>query len=272
MKNKTAKIIVFALAAALLLTALCGCGSKKPKEGAGMLDGEGSEKKPPAEPQTPAEPRQLSKITDEQAVPAVKNYCYISNPDLKGVADAGEYPVYWYVESGDEDKVVVLYRSYTGALVRYYIDRSSGDTYATEFVPGVTPEEERVEGSFDLRQYLVIAPDGQSGITGMWKTASVGYEHNGTLYPDFHVQFTDSDIVYGHLEDGKFAFDHSDRIKSLEKTEAGGFKVQGETAGGVQYTFLTSESDENVLEYYETWDEKEFPDKYRGGASLSRCE
>lgn len=272
MTNKTVKIIVLALAAALLLTAFCGCGSKKNKEGEGMWDGEGSEQKPPAEPQTPAEPQKLSKITDEQAVPAVKNYCYISNPDLKGVVDAGEYPVYWYVESGDEDGVVVLYRSYTGALVRYYIDRSSGDTYATEFVPGITPEEERVEGSFNLRQYLVIASGAQPVITGMWQTASVGYEHNGAMYPDFHVQFTDSDIVYGHLEDSKFVFDRSDRIAGLEKNEDGGFRVQGETAGGIQYTYLTSESDENVLEYYETWDEKEFPDKYRGGASLSRCE
>ncbi len=34
----------------------------------------------------------------------------------------------------------------------------------------------------------------------------------------------------------------------------------------------TSESDENVLEYYETWNEEEFPDTYSGGASLSRCE
>ena len=47
---------------------------------------------------------------------------------------------------------------------------------------------------------------------------------------------------------------------------------QAEAANGVQYTYQTCESDENILEYYETWKEEEFPDMYRGGASLSRSD
>ena len=35
--------------------------------------------------------------------------------------------------------------------------------------------------------------------------------------------------------------------------------------------YRTAENDPDVLEYYETWNEAEFPDMYRGGASLSRC-
>ena len=47
-------------------------------------------------------------------------------------------------------QIVVLFRSYTGALVRYYIERAMGYTYVTEFVPGVTPEEQRTEESFNI--------------------------------------------------------------------------------------------------------------------------
>lgn len=90
-------------------------------------------------------------ITEEQALSAIKNYCHISNPDLKDIEEAGEYPVYWEVESSDDKQIVVLFRSYTGAEVRYYIDRASGDTYVTEFVQGITSEEERTDESFNVK-------------------------------------------------------------------------------------------------------------------------
>ena len=106
--------------------------------------------------------------------------------------------------------------------------------------------------------------------TGTWQTASMGYLSDGTMSPEFYVRFTDSDILYGHLKDGQFVPDHTDKIVSLAETDKGGLVIQAEAANGVQYTYRTSESDGNVLEYYETWREEEFPDMYRGGASLSR--
>ncbi len=91
-------------------------------------------------------------ITDEKALEAVRNYCIAKNPDLKEAAGSGD--VYWEISSGDEKEAVVLFRSYTAALVRYYIDRATGETYVTEFVPGITPEEERTDESFNVRDYL----------------------------------------------------------------------------------------------------------------------
>jgi hypothetical protein len=93
-------------------------------------------------------------ITDDQAIYAIKNYCHINNPDLADIEKAGEYPVYWEISSSDDKEIVVLFRSYTGAQNRYYIDPLSGDTYVTEFVPGITSEEERTEESFNVRDYL----------------------------------------------------------------------------------------------------------------------
>ena len=95
-----------------------------------------------------------TKLTDEEALAAIRNYCCIANPSLEEIVTDGEYPAYWEIASGDEEEVVVLYRSYTGALVRYYIDRATGDTAVTEFVPGITAEEQPTDENFNARDYL----------------------------------------------------------------------------------------------------------------------
>ncbi len=96
----------------------------------------------------------VRRLSGEQAVSAIRRYCLRSDPDLESIVNAGEYPVYWDVDSSDEHEIVVLFRSYTGAQIRYYIDPVSGDTYVTEFVPGITSAEERTDESLNVRDYL----------------------------------------------------------------------------------------------------------------------
>lgn len=93
-------------------------------------------------------------ITEQQALDAIKNYCFIQNPDLKNMVDSGEYDIYWNVTANDADEIVVLYKSYTAAQMRYYINPVSGETYVTELVPGIIDEEQRTEESFNVRNYL----------------------------------------------------------------------------------------------------------------------
>ncbi len=204
------------------------------------------------------------KLSDEQALAAIRQYCFVSNPDLENIVNAGEYQVYWNTVSSTDSEIVVLFRSYTGAEIRYYIDAVSGETYVTEFVPGITPEEQRTEESFNAKDFLLSIP-------GTWQTASVVSEEDGSAHPEYHVRFTDSEILYGHMKDEAFVVDHTDTISFFEKTAAGGFTIRAEAANGVRYTFRTGESDHDVLEYFETWNEADFPESYRGGASLSRC-
>ena len=104
----------------------------------------------------------------------------------------------------------------------------------------------------------------------LWQTASVTIADDGTMRPEYHVRFTDTDIIYGHWEDGGFVPDHSDTIVLREETAAGGCRIQAEASNGVRYTYQTSESDKDVWEYFETWNEDDFPETYRGGASLVR--
>ncbi|SEH83077.1 hypothetical protein SAMN02910265_02935 [Ruminococcus flavefaciens] len=93
-------------------------------------------------------------ITEKQAFDAIQNYCFIRNPNLKNMVDSGEYNIYWEVHTNDANEIVVLYRSYTAAQTRYYIDPVSGETYVTELVPGIIDEEQRTEESFNIRDYL----------------------------------------------------------------------------------------------------------------------
>ena len=91
-------------------------------------------------------------ITDEQARAAIQNYCCINNPSLKDNEE--ELPTYWEVVSSSETEIVVLFRSYTGAQIRYYVDPTTGETYVTEFVPGITEAEERTDESFNVKDYM----------------------------------------------------------------------------------------------------------------------
>lgn len=93
---------------------------------------------------------------DEQVLDAIRNYCIVANPTLQDIVSADEYLTYWQIASSDENEIVVLFRSYTGAEVRYYTDRATGDTYVTEYVEGITPEEERTDEFFNVRDYLTI--------------------------------------------------------------------------------------------------------------------
>lgn len=108
------------------------------------------------------EGKPVEAVTADQALAAVKNYCHKTNPDLQGIEDAGNYPVYWDIETADDNEIVILYRSYTAAQVRYYIDPATGETYVTEFMPGISTEEERTEEAFNIRDYMVEGEDNES--------------------------------------------------------------------------------------------------------------
>ncbi|MBQ6407133.1 MAG: hypothetical protein IJJ64_03750 [Butyrivibrio sp.] len=124
---------------------------------------------------------------------------------------------------------------------------------------------------FNMERKDMASENQEDVLSGTWQTASVGYEADGEMQPEYYVQFAGLQINYGHMKDGEFIVDHTDDISYLEETEPGKYIVQAESSTGVQYTLKTAESDNDVLEYYETWNEDEFPDAYRGGATLTRC-
>ena len=115
------------LVTVLVVTALllCSCGSK---------DIKGSQ----------------SKITAEMALEGVNKYCHSEydwsiakdNPDIMGV------------EMGEETDSAyqVIFRSYTGAFVNFYVDKTSGTTRMEEYVP--TLDVKNDAGTIELFDYL----------------------------------------------------------------------------------------------------------------------
>ena len=113
--------LLFLLATMLL----CSCGSKSTKESP-------------------------SKITAEMALEGVSNYCHSEydwsiakdNPDIMGV------------EMGEETDSVyqVIFRSYTGAQVNFYVNKESGTTRMEEYVPTLGVKNDA--GTIELFDYL----------------------------------------------------------------------------------------------------------------------
>lgn len=88
-------------------------------------------------------------ITDEMAYDAIRNRCISENPD-----NAELDPEHWYIISSDDNEVVVFFLAYTGAEIRYYIDRTTGDTHVTELVPGIFDEEQDSDETFNAWDYI----------------------------------------------------------------------------------------------------------------------
>ena len=91
-----------------------------------------------------------NKITAEMALEGVSNYCHSTydwsisedNPSIMGVEMVAE----------TDSAYQVVFRSYTGALVNFYVDKASGTTRMVESVPALNIEE--AAGTIDLFDYL----------------------------------------------------------------------------------------------------------------------
>ncbi len=142
-------IVAMSLMLALGMTA---CGNKNEDEIIGGADEPTVIELPTTSDKEDSEKQE--KISDDQALDAIKKYCLQTNPDLEDMVNSEDYTIYWNVESSDDNQIVVAYRSYTGAILRYYINPFSGETYVTEFVSGITDDEERTDETLNVRDYM----------------------------------------------------------------------------------------------------------------------
>ena len=91
-----------------------------------------------------------AEITAEMAFEGVNNYCH-SEYDWSA---AEGNPDMMYVTMGEETEAEyqVIFRSYTGALVYFYVDKATGKTRMVEYVPALDTENE--VGTLNLSDYL----------------------------------------------------------------------------------------------------------------------
>ena len=98
-----------------------------------------------------------SKITAEMAYEGVNNYCHQEydwsvakdNPDIMNLTMGEE----------TDSTYQVVFRSYTGAFVHFYVNKTSGTTRMVEKVPNLNVEEDGGEhqssaGTINLFDYL----------------------------------------------------------------------------------------------------------------------
>ena len=92
----------------------------------------------------------LRTITADMAYEGVNNYCH----SAYDWSVAKDNPDIMYLTMGEETDSAyqVVFRSYTGAFVHFYVDKASGTTKIVEEVPSLNVEEET--GTIDLFEYL----------------------------------------------------------------------------------------------------------------------
>ena len=84
------------------------------------------------------------------AFEGVSNYCH-GEYDWSIAKDNSEI---MYVQMGEETDSAyqVVFRSYTGAIVNFYVDKASGTTRMEEYVPTLDVKEDA--GTINLFDYL----------------------------------------------------------------------------------------------------------------------
>ena len=92
----------------------------------------------------------LRTITADMAYEGVNNYCH----SAYDWSVAKDNPDIMYLTMGEETDSTyqVVFRSYTGAFVHFYVDKTSGTTRIVEEVPSLNVEEET--GTINLFDFL----------------------------------------------------------------------------------------------------------------------
>lgn len=90
------------------------------------------------------------KITEDMAYEGVNNYCH-SEYDW---SIAKDNPSIMYVKMGEETEAEyqVIFRSYTGAFVNFYVNKTNGITRLEEYVPTLDVKEEA--GTINILDYI----------------------------------------------------------------------------------------------------------------------
>ena len=92
----------------------------------------------------------LRTITADMAYEGVNNYCH----SAYDWSVAKDNPDIMYLTMGEETDSTyqVIFRSYTGAFVHFYVNKTSGTTRMVEKVPSLNVEEDA--GTIELFDYL----------------------------------------------------------------------------------------------------------------------
>ncbi len=151
------KVVYLAMLMCLVAVSLCGCGKTEKVEEPTTPEitnetstEESQNEEPMTEEKVAIVNFSATGITAEMALQGIDKYCH-STYDW---SIAEENPEMMYVQMGEETETEykVVFRSYTGAFVNFYVDKTTGTTRIVEKAPNM--EEETETGTINLFDYL----------------------------------------------------------------------------------------------------------------------
>lgn len=106
---------------------------------------------------SPRETEPPKPLTDEEALSGFENYLYFKIKNLQKILDEDKVPCTWGIASSNKKEIMIMFRSNTGALLRYHINRNTGKTYVTQYAIQ-SNSYYRTRETLNIRDYLNRRP------------------------------------------------------------------------------------------------------------------
>lgn len=106
---------------------------------------------------TPSETEPPKPLTDEQALEGFENYLYFKIKNLQQILDEDKIPCTWGIATSSKNEIMIMFKSHTGALLRYHINRNTGKTYVTQYAIE-TNSYYRTRETLNVREYIDRKP------------------------------------------------------------------------------------------------------------------
>lgn len=105
----------------------------------------------------PEETEPVKPLTDEEAMTGFTNYLYFKIKNLQTILDEDKLPCTWGIASSNKDEIMIMFKSHTGALLRYHVNRNTGKTYVTQYAVQ-TNSYYRTKETLNVREYIDKKP------------------------------------------------------------------------------------------------------------------
>jgi hypothetical protein len=164
----------------------------------------------------------LRTITADMAYEGVNNYCH----SAYDWSVAKDNPDIMYLTMGEETDSAyqVVFRSYTGSLTHFYVDKLTGKTRIVTKVPNLGVEEDN--GTIDLHDYLGKEKSAKASSSD--KEASTD---NKSLTGHFVSDDDGSSLTISGREDGRYSI-----VINLFRLTHLDDGVGGDAEGGIDFT------------------------------------
>ena len=188
-------------------------------------------------------------LTDELALEGFENYLHFKIKNLDEIIDERKKPCTWGIASSDKNEIMIMFKSNTGSLLRYHINRKTGKTYVTSYSVEYN-NYFRTKETLNIRDYLDRKPtptpyaikpsDNTTAETAakpkvkvsnaVSKTAVVG----GAKLPYKIPKVTIT---------GK----NTDAVNKKMKSQLGKYDLKGDNARGITYSYHVSDKLISIL-------------------------